>query len=279
MKLGIYPNLPIHEYAQIDAANQSILKRFARSAAHAREELVRPKESTPAQELGTALHTAILEPQAFEHEYTRGPTGIEADRRRKVGKEAWKRIEDSHPHALVLKAEDYDFCRQIQEKAWLHPTVGAMLRARGRREVTVLWEDPETDVLCKARLDLWCRYAGATWIVELKTTSGIALPSGFAREMHRYRYDCQAAMYLDGLDALEPAHRRFAYLAIEKEPPFEMKLLEPGLATLEKGRTDLRRWLQLWKRAKQTGQWPGYDPGIETVELPKWAFTWNEEDW
>lgn len=57
------------EYHALQAIGHSSIVKAMRSPAHLREALDNPKQPTPAMELGTAIHTAILEPKIFREEY------------------------------------------------------------------------------------------------------------------------------------------------------------------------------------------------------------------
>jgi hypothetical protein len=40
---------------------------------------------------------------------------------------------------------------------------------------------------------------------------------------------------------------------------------------IDKARSDNRRLLNLYAECKRTGNWPGYQSGIQIVNLPAWA--------
>ena len=84
---GIHEDVPEWAYRIWDAANQSTLKTFERSAAHARYEFLNPK-ATQATDEGGAIHAVTLEPSCLEERYAVRPKHI-TDRRTKEGKAAW----------------------------------------------------------------------------------------------------------------------------------------------------------------------------------------------
>ena len=53
------------EYFAIDAVNQSLLKEVLRSPAHASAYLGHPKKATAAMQLGTAVHSTLLNAPNF----------------------------------------------------------------------------------------------------------------------------------------------------------------------------------------------------------------------
>ena len=72
---GLHPRTPEHQYRLWPAANYSSIKEFDSTPLHAYQHLIDPPAPTPAMELGTALHTAILEPERFSERYVRGAAG------------------------------------------------------------------------------------------------------------------------------------------------------------------------------------------------------------
>ena len=81
------------EYADIDAVNWSPLSAMRDSPLHYAHRLRTPRTDTPALAMGRAIHTAVLEPDAFPLGYVVRPDGI--DRRTKAGKEIIVNSEDN----------------------------------------------------------------------------------------------------------------------------------------------------------------------------------------
>jgi exodeoxyribonuclease VIII len=108
-------------------------------------------------------------------------------------------------------------------------------------------------------------------IADLKTTED-ASERAWIRDVVKYQYHAQAAFYLDGLETLEPrADRQFLWIAVEKKPPFACAIYQPDDATIYKGRAMYRNYLRQWLKCTETGEWPGYDVGIQPLLLPDWA--------
>lgn len=268
MKPGLYRGLAWSEYAAIDAVSHSTLKLFERTPAHAREAMLHPRASTATQSFGQATHAAILEPERFSREYTAAP---KMDRRTKAGKSEWAEFEEANKEKEIITADEFEQCQRMIEAVAAHKIARELLASKGENELTVVWVDAETGLLCKGRLDRFVNFQGYAVILDLKTTDNAEeLP--FLRSVVKYGYHSQGAFYLDGMDAVAKAERRFWNLAIEKSPPFAIRLFELGDASIEQGRRNYRRWLRAYKRCKETNEWPGYPDGLEELELPKWAF-------
>ena len=271
MKNGLYPGLSLSQYLAIDAAHHSVLRKFNRSAAHAQHEILHPPEPTSAQELGTATHMALLEPERFRHDYAEMP---KVDRRTKAGKDAWAEFERAHPGATVISDEDAQHIRGMQGAVEAHPlAVQALRTSPGISEVTFVWERKADGLItpCKGRLDRFCKIAGRSVVVDLKTTPD-ASPRGFARAAANWGYHSQAAFYLDGLGALSGAERAYWIVAVEKESPYGVSVFELDEPSLEQGRREYQRWLWLYREAVASGVWPAYDSGLQSLSIPRWAF-------
>lgn len=265
---GVYAGIPYSEYETWDGINGSALKWFSRSAAHARQYRVKPPEPSDEMQLGSAGHVCILEPERFPQVYVRG---IKVDRRFKVGKAAWAAFERDSRDRIVLAPEEYDVCLALKEAVWSHPTAADILRGPGGNELSAFWLDLETGKHCRARMDAIRSFYGWTFIVDLKTAAD-ASPDGFSRASARLRYADQAAMYLDGLNALEARPRRFVHIVVETEAPFAVAVYELDDEAIEEGRRSYRAHLRQYAECLKTQTWGGYGDGILPLSLPRWSF-------
>lgn len=266
---GLYPGVPENEYRSWDAANQSTLWTFRRSALHARYEYLHP-DATPDTDLGSAIHAACLEPGRIADRYAVRPPGI--DRRTREGKVAWAQFEaESAGKTILARPDDFATLEGVADAVRNHPLAFELLcTAPGATEVSSVWRDPELDVLCKGRIDRIVEYAGWTWLVDLKSAQD-ASPQGFLRSVLSYGYHVQASFYVDGLEALDPRDRRFAFVVVEKSPPYAVACYELDMLLADLGRAEYRRYLKMWKRCQESGVWDGYPNEIAVCTAPDWV--------
>jgi exodeoxyribonuclease VIII len=270
---GVYPGTPMEEYGRWDAANYSTLKHFKRSPAHAREALTNPPDQTPAMALGSAVHSAVLEPDLFIEQFAAAPI---CDKRTKAGKKTWADFCNANDDKEILKADEYDRCMKMSKSAGRNPIIEEMIKEMGCTELSFVWVDEDTGVLCKGRVDRYARLWGNSVVADLKTTE-VATEDSWKREVVKYQYHAQAAFYLDGLECLSPVEgRKFLWLAIEKASPFAVAIFEPDAATIQKGRAMYRNYLRQWAACQETRVWPGYSAAIQPLMLPDWALRWEE---
>lgn len=251
--------LPAAEYHARPEINCSGLKLINRSPMHYRSRLDQPSEETKAMTIGSAVHTATLEPHLFDQQYVAMPEGI--DKRTKEGKAAFAALEQSGK--IILSADDYrDVCR-IAISVQDHETASLFLK-EGHAEVSIFTEIE--DIPAKCRID-WLR---TSVICDLKSTDD-ASPNGFARSCANYGYDMQCAWYLDCADAAGLSIDAFVFIVVEKSAPYAVALYELDAASIEVGRAKYQRALSLYRHCKMVGEWPGYSPEIISIQLPKWA--------
>jgi exodeoxyribonuclease VIII len=268
VKPGIHRNIPEQVYRAWPYPSQTNLKVFVnRSAAHARYQLLHPSDPTPAQEMGTATHTAMLEPKRFQRTYAAAPEGL--DKRTKAGKASWAKLVASG--RTILRAEEYDHIDGMSAAIWAHPVASELLSGEGANELSIVWDEhlKAGPVRCKARVDRLTYHEGWPTVVDLKKTRD-ASPRNFIWDIGRYGYHIQIAMYLRALEAAtEPMERRFIILAVEDEPPHGIVDYELDAQSLAEAQGQLFDCLEQWAECVASDEWPGYPPKIHGVTLPE----------
>ncbi|UZR29038.1 PD-(D/E)XK nuclease-like domain-containing protein [Methylococcus mesophilus] len=260
---GIAYGLPAATYHSDPAVSKSGLDRLAKSPAHYRWWLENREEPTKALILGTAIHTAVLEPDELRTRYAFMLEGL--DRRTKEGKAIYAELESGG--RTVLSADDEKLVTGVMESVQLHPTASELLRGgEGMSEVSCFTELEGLNVKCRPD---WLRRDGI--VVDLKTTED-ASPRGFARSVANYRYQVQAAYYLDCLAATGLSPHTFVFIAVEKSDPHAVGIYELDAEALELGRELYRRDLALLKHCLATDEWPGYSEDVVSLNVPAWAY-------
>jgi len=262
--VGLHSGIPADVYHQLPGFTQSMAKVIRDSSpAHLRWQMDHPQPSTAAQQLGSAIHDCVLLPDAFAAAYLRG---IEGDGRTRAVKEAREALQLEHPEAVVLKPEDFDTCLSVRDAIARHPKARQLLT--GDAEQSAIWIDERTGLLCRGRFDLLGHKTGT--VVDLKSTQSAAREA-FSRAIWTFGYHIQSAHYLSGAKALGLAFDRFAFVAVEKTPPFAVALYEMGEFAINDGARELEPLMDRYAQCVATGEWPGYSPDVEVIDLPAWA--------
>lgn len=278
---GLYRDISFEEYLSWPFVHHSDLVKFNQSAAHVRESMLHPRRSTEAMVFGQAYHCAVLEPGRFAKSYipsiTTDAKGKKLDRRTKEGKAAWEEFEKNARGMTILDGADYDTLIGMQRRIWRHPAAKEMLSAPGHSEVSIVWKDEETGLMCKARLDRVAVYGGYPYLIDLKSTERDASERGVTNTIASYKYHQQAGMYHAGMEALFPGpYRKFAFIFQEKQRPYEPSVNDLDDIALAQGKSQFRKHINRFRECLETGEWPGYGDGIGLVSIPQWAF--NAED-
>ena len=265
---GIYTNVAFKDYLAIEAISNSYLGRLAECPAKA---LV-PSEDTPSLIIGRAVHKAVLEGQdAFNAEFAIGP---EVDKRTKAGKEEWAAFEAENQSKVILKKEDSDKVLCVANAVFRHPWASKLL-ADGVAEQTIIFQDFDSGLLCKARPDC-LPDEGKRTMVDLKTTRG-AGGKAFTRSIIDYGYARQAAFYLDGMNAIRKGTLKntffdlFVFIAVETETPYRVEVYALSSDFIEYGRAEYQRLLKVEIECRKAGTYPHYsNEGIVEIYKPGW---------
>lgn len=267
---GIRASLSNEEYHSGEGISKSNLDLIARSPAHYMAAMTAAREPTPAMVMGSAFHTAVLEPEKFDEMYCIAPEGI--DRRTKAGKEAWAAFEFENAGKDVLKADVMEAISGMKSAVLAHPLARPLVQG-GRAELSVYWQSSIVEgVLSKCRPDFVKDLEDDRYVlVDLKSTED-ARPWAFERSAWSYRYHVQAAYYWDGCtDAFGHAPDTFVFIAVEKAPPYAVAIYEASMEMLNAGREEYYRNLRVYKECLDTGEWPAYPVEIQKLLPPGWA--------
>lgn len=139
-----------------------------------------------------------------------------------------------------------------------------LFEGEGANEQTIRWD--EEDVQCRARLDRLTPHG----IVDLKTTID-ASPSGFGRSAANYRYDLQHATYVRGIEATTNERLPFIFVAVEKTEPYPVALYVLPPDAIDRGDRSRIDALDIYRRCRDTNQWPDYPTDITELTWPRWA--------
>lgn len=269
--VGLHLDVPADLYHSWPGASNSKLNLLLRSPAHLKASIDSPTPSTPAQEMGTAIHYAVLEPDLFPTKYVRN---IEGDGRTKAVREARAALAAEHPFATILSPSDYDLCIAVRDSVWAHPAAKVALSGEGMNEASMVWDDPETGVRCKARADRISLELGA--IIDLKTTRD-AREQSFSRDIFNYGYHRQAAFYTAAASLLLERQIGLHYIvAVEKEAPYAVAVYRLRDDAIEAGRQQLDALLRRYAECVEADHWPAYGDEPVEISLPTWA--WGQLD-
>ncbi|MGI0149428.1 MAG: PD-(D/E)XK nuclease-like domain-containing protein, partial [Thermoplasmata archaeon] len=264
-----------------DAVNASTLKHFAKTPAHVYHWLLRggDDDDTPSTALGTLVHLAVLEPERFASEVVVAP---DVPKRKDVHKAIHAQFEAENAGKFVTDGQTLAKTKAMARAVLSHEKAGPYFSGVGQNEISIVWDDKETGVRCKARIDRVAPMDEWPIVGDLKTDKD-ASPWAWGRTVVKCGYHIAAAHYLAGLEARVPIpagspFRRFVHFVVESEPPHCVALYELDDQALEDAAVKRRRYLRLWKACTESGIWPGYPIDVQPTSLPRWALTDSSEE-
>lgn len=280
MNLGIHTGIPFADYLAIEAVSASMIRDVdEHCVAYARRKRTdRDTREWTTQARGTALHAMLLEPERFKAAYQRVtgccmPLSSGARKGEPCGSQTGRLALDGRFLCAKHDGEAAESAQTgVPAEAWTEleamqnavlGVAGEHLAASTHRELTLLWIDDETGLLCKARLD----FISGRRCWDLKTMADIA-PQRWSRTMLDYGMHFQAIHYLRGAQACGLDVDDFAWIAVRNADPY-LAVVHPPLddASLEAAECVRRDRLEKIQQAETVGT--GYAVP-ERSSLPDW---------
>lgn len=255
---GIHPEIPEADYHQLPGLSSTGIKRMLQAPAVYRWHADHPQSHKKAFDLGHAVHARVLGVGL-------GEAIIEGPWNTKAAKTA---VEEAREAGLVpLKPEDAAEADAMAEAVRAHPDAGPLFRG-GQAEVSLIWDDPDTGVRCRGRLDYW--HQGPNVAVDLKTAQS-ADPSRYARTAVDFGAAEQKVHYQDGTALLTGLDRpRFLHVLVSKTAPYLVSVVELDDEFEHIAAERVRQAIDLYAKCVANDDWPGFAPGIHRISPPRW---------
>jgi hypothetical protein len=156
-----------------------------------------------------------------------------------------------------------------------HPVARALFDPErgGKPEQNLFWQDPESGIMRRARLD-WLPQPqdGKRLVIGDYKTTADASPAAIRKHVANFGYYMQASWYLDAVTALgldEAPSMLFVFQ--EKQAPYLVIVAELDEAAIATGRERNALACEIFRDCTEAGIWPGYSTEIELISLPPWA--------
>lgn len=280
-RTGLWENLPYEQYEQLEGLRKTCLYvLYQQTPKHYLHALTSPPKETDALRIGSATHTIIWEPDAFESRYLVAPPPPPIPSRPEVQKwnrtykehkAAWAEIVNAAAEAgkTILDDEEYDKLRFMRDNLHAHPQAHALIAA-AKPEVSLQWRDPYSGLLLKGRLD---GLVDLPLVLDLKTAQ-TAEPTAFGRDGYRRGYPFQMAMYHDGVREITGKTPELPVLiVVENTAPYAVACIQLSQSDLSTGRGQYQATLDRLKQCVEENRWPGYEEGLIPFVMPSWAGT------
>lgn len=304
---GIYHNVSAEDYRSWRAWNQSALK-----ARTPRDMIASMVGGDPSGALitGDRLHGAVLDrltpPDAFDEQrvvrkYRSESSGRERTLTHDASAEYWAEARKAYGHD-VWSPDQIELVAKMRAAIMANPVASELIGSLPMecREVSMVWRDPTTRLLCKARLDGFD--PDRRLFIDLKTAQSVD-PIEMGKAAVNHGYYLQAGMYVLGGMALCPAaginprSADYRIVAVSKEdkpqcvvydmPDDGVTYASDGSqgVWISRGVQEMRHRMSVVARcvaeavrlreegSDPSAAWPGY-PITARLEPPRW---WHEQ--
>ena len=244
-------------HSMVEYLSKSSLDQLHKSPAHFQAYIQgEKKEPTASMVFGSLVHSVLFD----QDDFAIMPS---CDRRTKEGKMLYEAfLETSEGKELIVTSEQHEQALLIAQSVAKHPKAAALL-SEGVAEIPVFGQLGGMPAKCKPDF----HNTKFNVLVDLKTTND-ASPTEFAKSVWNFRYHVQAAMYMDLTNA-----KRFFFIAVEKEAPFNCEIYELDEESIAIGRAEYLADIETYKKCLKTDNWHGYteEAAIHVISLPAWA--------
>ena len=225
------------------------------------------RKENPAFDIGTAVHTLVLEP----HLASTVRCGPET-RRGNDWKEAYAAAQAEG--AVLLTEGDYRLAVDMAQAVRANPAAAQLLGGNMTTEPSIFARDSIYDVDLRCRPDGWRKDIAA--VIDLKTTVD-ASPEGFGKQCANFAYHIQEAFYRRCMELDGHEVDRFIFIAVEKEPPFATGVYELDWRSLDEGKAAVQYGLELISKAQKAGDYGTGYGDLKTLQIPNWAFRFTKQ--
>lgn len=225
MEAGIYYGMSNEDYHTDEAIGSTTIKSISVSPANL---YFNPFKGSKSAHIGTAIHSALLEPDLFEKEFIREP-----EISSRASKEYKALLANNDPEKILIGSE-VETINRMFDSSRLNEDFMDYIGAKGNSEISMFATCPVTGLNLKCRFD---RLSDShPFPLDVKSCRD-ASQRGFSQAFGQYHYHVQAAFYLYVLRLVTGRElNQFAFFAIENSAPFKNCMYYIGEDSLELGR-------------------------------------------
>jgi exodeoxyribonuclease VIII len=276
----------------------------------------RQKPATPKDyfDIGTAFHTAILEPDVFGKSVTYIPEEDFPDQEKKnmdgscklspVNKEKLAEVHAQNKGRIVLREADWNMIAEMVLSFQGHWGASRMVNLKkGMAEYSFYTRyvflrngdldriegcpadakrDSKLTLLVRTKAD-YVHEKDRPYAMDLKSAASVD-PREFGRMAANLEYDIQGAMVCDMVSAnVGEYYESFIFVAIEKVPPYYVAMYDLNYTDYKDAHNKYIKRLNVIRKAKNDGKFAGFEYladnewGLLPLEFPAWYKKYQNE--
>lgn len=263
-------NLPMPDYLSDTGIGSSTLSNILETPADYKAALSIPFKVSPAtqdaMDLGTQIHSAILEPETFTDLY------VGEDKKYHHGKKEYKEFAEKHAGKTVIRFDNVSVIAAALEAVSANPAVKDIL-SKGSREVTAVANFAEDIVLGGIRLKTredWITNDGFIW--DIKTTSSPVTDRDIQNTIIKYKYHFKAAHHLEVLKAVGFEPKGWGWLFITTNLPVCRIVGKIMSEDLLHHATEMHiDAVSTLAECTANDEWPRFQTEITEIDIPDWG--------
>lgn len=261
---GIYENLDINFYHAAKGISNSGLNLILDAPAKYYYEYLSGlcvKKDTESKSLGSAVHCLVLEPHLFEKNFYL--LDEKFNLRSNASKTLWSDILKSGKKPIRQK--EFKEAGTMAYAIRQNKAFDAIITSRqGKVEDSLFWQH-ESGITLKSRPDWY----SDDLIIDVKTTKS-AKSEKFNKSIGEYGYHRQAYLSTEGLTKITGReYKKVLLVAVENKAPYLTKTYLIGEESIQKGKEEVERAIEIYHECLESNVWPSYGDTIETIELHK----------
>jgi hypothetical protein len=219
------------------------------------------KKHSASMAFGSLVHALALKPEELNEEFCISPY----ENYRTKDAQAWRDSTLAEGKIIITNEE-------IEEANAACEALSAEILALGESEKELIVQSEDNGTIIKGMIDIAPKYGRC--LADIKTCSSIESLDQLTRDILKWGYHWQAALYLDLYNINPPEGHfpkdQFRFIFIENESPFETAVVELSAEFIALGRKQYQEVINLWNECKRTLEFPKAINEIQIAELPNY---------
>jgi hypothetical protein len=244
------------------------LKEFSKSLQHYLDYKARKSPQTDPMRFGSALHTAVLEPEKFDKEVIvldKNPDGRSKD---------GKKLKEELKGKTYISKKDLKILEKMHTSIFTHPIASHLIDMAPEKEIwlngKLTCDHGEIDIHGKAD----CVYNGTKKIcIDLKTIGDASL-SEISKSIKNYKYHWQAWFYREMLQQMHGETFEIYFIFVDKTEHHNVQIVNLDEEWFTAAENDIKPLLNDFYKYLAEGEeklYKGYSNTIETIPCPAYV--------